>query len=573
MAIKERIINFTLLSAFASLGWWIAVFPLKPIISYSLDQISNFNNLFSKSANSIINDDYISELQFKIDLIHYDLDIELFPNKKEIKAEAQLSGVILDSAINRIELNFYDNLKITNLKLNQQDVYFKNKGTRLTVFLEREFYEDTFQLKINYEGKPKRAGLAAFVFGELNGNSVVYNLSEPTYSSTWFPCNDLPSDKALLDIKITNDKDQTSVSNGILVSKTINGDRATYHWKTLYPISTYLICLYSSNYSEFEDKYISAAGDSLPIKYYVFPDHLDEAKVDFKDTPKMIEYFSKTFGEYPFIKEKYGIAEFLWQTGAMEHQTITGIGSNFVSGKNYFEDIYIHELAHHWWGNAVGPASWKDIWLNEGFSTYSEALYAESKFGANALQAAMLSKFSDEFTNTLYDPGKFLFSSTVYDKGAWVLHMLRWEVGDSVFFNILRTYFEKYKYKNASTNDFINICESRSKRDLTKFFDQWVFSGNENIKLDYRWSIKKYSQTEYLIFLEIEQLQEKLSFYEFTLEVEFEYGADQSFTRKFKVDQKKQKFEIIVEHMPNQLIIDPKNWLLANIRDMNSYEN
>ena len=103
----------------------------------------------------------------------------------------------------------------------------------------------------------------------------------------------------------------------------------------------------------------------------------------------------------------------------------------------------------------------------------------------------MMSKFSDEFSNTLYDPGQNLFSSTVYDKGAWVLHMLRWEVGDSTFFNILRTYFEKYKYKSASTNDFIRVCEYLSKRDLTKFFDQWVYSGTENIELDYKWIIKK----------------------------------------------------------------------------------
>ena len=347
----------------------------------------------------------------------------------------------------------------------------------------------------------------------------------------------------------------------------------TYHWKTYYPISTYLICLYSSKYEEFSDKYISAAGDTMPIQYYVFPNHLDEAKIDFKNTPKMIEFFSKTFGEYPFIKEKYGIAEFLWQMGAMEHQTVTGIGSNFVGGKNFFEDVYVHELAHHWWGNAVGPATWKDIWLNEGFSTYCEALYSESKSGNKALQSTMMSKYSDEFSNTLYDPGENLFSTTVYDKGGWVLHMLRWEVGDSAFFDILRTYFEEYKYKNASTNNFISICERISKRDLSKFFDQWVFTGKENIQLDYKWIIKKQSDGKLLIILDLMQKQEQYSIFEFKLEVKLEYDSEKSISKIFYINQKEKRIEILVDERPNQLILDPNNWLLANIKDKNSYEN
>jgi aminopeptidase N len=286
----------------------------------------------------------------------------------------------------------------------------------------------------------------------------------------------------------------------------------------------------------------------------------------------MIEFFAKTFGEYPFVKEKYGVAEFLWQAGAMEHQTITGIGSNFVGGKNFFEDIYIHELAHHWWGNAVGPATWKDIWLNEGFSTYSEALYAESYAGKKGLQSTMQSKFSDEFSNTLYDPGKNLFSSTVYDKGAWVLHMLRWEVGDSAFFDILRSYFEEHKYKNASTNNFISVCERISKRDLSKFFDQWVFTGTENIQLNYKWIIKKQSDEKYLIILDLAQKQERYPSFQFRLEVMLEYDNDRSYSKIFEVDQKERTIEIEVDERPNQIILDPNNWLLANIKDMNSYE-
>ena len=572
MMIKEKILGITLFSLFMSIGWLTGISPLKTNLKTSREASLSIKRMFANGPVININSDYVSSNQYKIDVWHYDLDLDLYPKEKMLKGIAEITGIILQPEIDRIDLNFYDNLTIKELTLNSLSARFENEGTRLSVFIEGSRI-DTFKLKVIYEGTPKRTGLSAFVFGEINGMSVVYNLNEPSYASAWFPCNDIPSDKVLLDMRITNDSSQTSVSNGVLVSKELNRDRMTYHWKTYYPISTYLICLYSSTYAEFGDKYISATGDTMPIQYYVFPNHLEEAKIDFKDTPKMIEFFAKTFGEYPFLKEKYGIAEFLWQMGAMEHQTITGIGSSFIGGKNFFEDVYVHELAHHWWGNAVGPASWKDIWLNEGFSTYSEALYAESKSGKEALQSKMLSKFSDEFSSILYDPGKNLFGTTVYDKGAWVLHMLRWEVGDSIFFDILKTYFEMYKYRSASTSDFIRVCENLSKRDLSKFFNQWVYSGNENIQLDYKWIIKKDSNDKNLIILHLIQKQEKYFVFEFKLEVKLEYDDGKSFSKIFNIKEKEMTIEILVDEKPNQLILDPSSCLLANIKDRNSYEN
>ena len=570
--IKQKVIGISLFSFFMVVGWLTGLSPIKTSLNTSREAALSIKKIFSDGPVLNLSSEYISPNQYKIDILHYDLEIDLFPEKKFLKGIASITGLVKEPGMDRIDLNFYDNLKIKELSLNNKIAEYENKETRLTVFTDGEI-QDTFILRIEYEGTPKRAGLSAFVFGEIDGQSLVYNLNEPSYASTWFPCNDLPSDKVLLDIKITNDSSQTSVSNGILINKYLDNNRMTYHWKTIYPISTYLICLYSSRYFSFEDKYISASGDTMPIHYYVLAKHVKEAEVDFKATPKMIEVFSKTFGEYPFIKEKYGIAEFLWQMGAMEHQTITGIGSNFVSGKNYFEDVYVHELAHHWWGNAVGPATWKDIWLNEGFATYSEAIYAEAISGKSALQSTMLSKYADDFTGTLYDPGKNLFSSKVYDKGAWVLHMLRWELGDSVFFKILREYFEAYKYKSASTLDFISVCEQVSKKNMKKFFDQWVFTGTENLQLDYKWKLKVQNDGKCLIILDLSQKQEQYYPFDFKLEVMFEYDDNKSFSRIYNVNSKEQSIEILLDKIPNQLILDPNNWLLANIKDRNSYEN
>jgi aminopeptidase N len=317
----------------------------------------------------------------------------------------------------------------------------------------------------------------------------------------------------------------------------------------------------------FKDYYYSdISNDTLAIEYYVFPEHLENAKKDFAEHPKFLKFFSETFGEYPFMNEKYGVAEFLWQYGAMEHQTITGIGSNFVSGRNFFKDVYVHELAHHWWGNAVGPKTWKDIWLNEGFSTYSEALYFEHKSGKDALISTMLSKYDDNFYGKLYDPGDNLFSQTIYDKGAWVLHMLRYEVGDSNFFWILRDYFEEFKYKSASTEDFKNVCESVSGKDLTQFFDQWVFEGNDQIRLDIKWTIESFDEDKSIVSINYQQTQERYKVFHFPLQLRFSDDKGNYEDAVIYIDEREDEESVELSFIPQSAEADPDRWLLADIK-------
>jgi aminopeptidase N len=287
--------------------------------------------------------------------------------------------------------------------------------------------------------------------------------------------------------------------------------------------------------------------------------------VDFSEHVEILNYFSKTFGEYPFIKEKYGVAEFLWSAGAMENQTITGVASSLIGGKKFFLDFFVHELAHHWWGNAIGPKSWKDIWLNEGFSSYSEALYSEYKGGVKALQSTMREKYSSDFSGNLSEPGAYLFTSTVYDKGAWVLHMLRWEVGDSVFFKILREYFNYYKYSNASTCDFIEVCERVSEKDMQKFFEQWL-EGEGEIKLVYKVSSQKENGL-YKTIINIEQVQEEYTYYEFPIEIVLNSENDNSVTNLIRVNAKETIFVVTTESKPTSIEFDPNNWLLATINE------
>ncbi len=508
------------------------------------------------------NDEYISENQRKIDVIHYDLSFDLYPEKKKFYAVAIIKGKILDKNLNKIELNFYDNFNITEVKLDNIDKDFDCKGSNFSIPLNG-YSKEYFVIQINYSGTPKKAGLSGFVFGKKNDKSFVYNLSEPNYASTWFPCNDFPSDKALLDMKITNDSSQKSVSNGNLVNMNLDNSRKTYHWKTVYPISTYLIAIYSSDYESFTDEYISLDGTKvLPIQYYVSQEKLDDAKIDFAEHPEYLRFFAETFGEYPFIDEKYGIAEFLWQAGAMEHQTITGAASNIITGNNYFKDVFIHELAHHWWGDAVSPKSWNDIWLNEGFSTYSEALYFEFVSGKSALQSTMISKYRDNFLGSLASPGSFLFTSTVYNKGAWVLHMLRREIGDDDFFNVLRKYYKTYKYNNASTEDFHKICEEISGKDLNKFFAQWI-TGEGEIEIEYKWKSEK-SGNRYKTKIIMSQVQGKYDTYIFPLDLIAKLKNAEERYYTFQIVSRETHLELNTDTKIESIILDPDSWLLMS---------
>jgi aminopeptidase N len=524
------------------------------------------NNASAKNTGKIDPvppDDYISANQHQIKVFHYFINIDLHPEAKMLYGDVIISGIFLNKNINRIDLNFYDNMKISGIQLNGKVASYSEQGTRLSIPVMGS-RPDTFVVQVLYEGTPKREGFSSFVFGEINGKSCVYNLSEPIYASTWFPCNDVPSDKALVDMKITNDSTEVSASNGNLVDVTISGSRRTYYWKTVYPISTYLVCLYSSNYVNFSDKYISQdKADTMKIEYYVFPKQFEDSKIAFRDFPDMIDFFSKTFGEYPFIKEKFGIAEFLWEYGAMESQTLVGVGSVFIEGNNFFNEIYTHELAHHWFGDAVGPASWKDIWLNEGFATYSEALYAEHTGGPGALRSSMLSKL-DVFNGTVYNP-QDLFSHTVYDKGAWVLHLLRHETGDSVFFRILRTYYQAYKYKSASTKDFERVCEKVSGKDLVGFFDQWVFKGSGTLMLNYSWNKEK-SGNGYSVTLNINQTQTEYDAYNFPLDVKILFSGQTTRDTTIRINKRQNTINLEFSTEPVEFTLDPDNWLPVRIQ-------
>ncbi len=349
-------------------------------------------------------------------------------------------------------------------------------------------------------------------------------------------------------------------SNGTLRETVDNGGTLTYKWHEQYPIATYLVSVAIHPYTVFSDYYHYSPTDSMEIQYYVFPAHYDDVQTTYAMVPDMITVFAGFFGEYPFLEEKYGHAEFTWG-GGMEHQTITSLGG-------WGEYLIAHELAHMWWGDMITCGDFHHIWLNEGFAVYSEALWAEATYGWAAYKQQMeYSKYLGSGTiyvpdlsdwNRIFDP------DLTYDKASWIPHMLRGIVGDSVFFDIIDAYYgSAYQYGSCTTEQFRDICESVAGRDFDQFFQQWVYEEGFPY-YHYSWSYEPVPSS-YEISLTVNQLQENVVFH-MPIQVTVTTTAGET---TFVVEDTlaTQQFTLVVEDEPLMVELDKDEWILRMISE------
>lgn len=398
---------------------------------------------------------------------------------------------LTDSAINKIVLHS-NGLIIKAITSSDKKLHYEQKNQEEKLIINSFFAPgDTHSLTINYEYDKNhfrsngRQGFYFYTKNETVLENIAYTMSEPSDARCWYPCWDEPNDKVVTEMRIRVDKNYLAASNGNLESETFDTDSTRiFHWKTYYPITTYLVSFAISKYANFTDNYVAVTDSTKNIKldYYVWRD--DSAGVvfnavrAFKLVPKMMAAFSNIYCEYPF--EKYGmVSVFPFDFGGEEHQSMTTIHRYWLMGD---EMGIAHELAHQWWGDMITCRTWKDIWLNESFATYSEYLWLESKTkDKKELKKKLISyeRYTPDWNKAIYDPegqGIKLFSGIVYQKGALVLHTLRSIVGDTCFFKILKEYINKFEYGYADTEDFIRIVNSVTRKDLRWFFNQYIYA-------------------------------------------------------------------------------------------------
>jgi len=496
------------------------------------------------------------------DILHYSFFWKIDPEEHFIRGKTEILSRSSDNALQEIILHLDQSMEVEEVSQNGSSLGFNHQNGLLYIYLDRIYPEqEVFLVSIIYQGYPEQ-GLN---FSSHENFPVIWSLDEPSLARYWFPSFDHPSDKATAEIKVTLPDTFVVASNGTEITlNSKNNGFSTYQWQENYPIATYLISIAASNYQIFTEFYTSGT-TNMPVIFYVYPEILPQARVTFHATVSMIEFFSRKFGEYPFIQEKYGMAVIPGGT-AMEHQTCTSYPARYTDGSRSWDWLIAHELAHQWWGDFISPSDWADIWLNEGFATYSDALWHEEIYGAFGLKTRM-EDFKQYYLvgydgpdHPIYDPPTgYLFSTIEYEKAAWVLHMLRYVLGEDRFWKSLDVYTEKFAYSTASTEDFINVCEQVYENDLTWFFDQWIYrSGYPEI--EFGWGFTPQNITTVII----NQLNQNRQLFKMPVDLEFEFSNSIE-RKKIWLDNRTESFSFNFSERPHNVILDPDGWLLCKI--------
>jgi aminopeptidase N len=402
---------------------------------------------------------------------------------------------------------------------------------------------------------------------------LAYTFTEPYDSPYWFPCINDPSVKAPCSISIRVPQGYLAASNGLLRQTINNGDGSiTFQWEEPHPIAMYLMVVTISKYSTFSHFYhrVLDPSDSVEIKYYIWREDSAGTKYNavtsFENVVDMVTFYSTKFGEYPF--DKYGMAAVYTNAfGGMEHQTMTTISRSWLDEtQGSKQSVIAHELAHQWWGDMVTCGTWADIWLNEGFATYCAALWEDHFPGLRKLKDIMASM--QLFTNStsqysVYDPPpQYLFDTPlIYDKGAWVLHMLRYVLGDSTFFNVFKTYRQRFEYKSATTSDFAAAASSAAGRDLSWFFDQWIYGEGWPIYA-YRWNVQSGSGG-YDVTVEIQQQQHQ-GLFQMPVQLKMQGGGKDTVVVAEDTTGD-QSFSFVIPFSPDTVIFDPDGWIFKQL--------
>lgn len=500
------------------------------------------------------------------DITYHKLEFTVNPNAKFISGKITTTFTALTN-MNTITFDFANTLTTSSVKKGSTNLTFtENTNNELIITLPTTQLAGTSAtIEVTYSGTPPNNGFGSFEQTTHNGTPIIWTLSEPFGARDWWPCKQDLNDKIdSIDVYITAPSQYTAVSNGIETTlPVISGGNKTTHFHHGYPIPAYLICMAVTNYSVYTQTG-GTAPNTYPIINYIYPERLAQVQSQLDETPAILELFENLFEVYPFHNEKYGHAQFGWG-GGMEHTTVSFM-------VNFSRQLIAHEMAHQWFGDKITCGSWKDIWLNEGFATYLATLVIENFDGNDAFVAEkldMINNITSSPSGNLYltdvqatSVDRIFSSRLSYDKGGMVLEMLRFKMGDTMFFQALKNYLAdpNLAYKYAVTTDLQTHLEAVYGQSLTEFFNDWIY--NQGYPT-YTISAQNWGSGQAKLVVNQTQSDPSVSFFEMPVPVRVYGAAGQEADLVLNNTANGEEFIMNVPFEITSIVFDPDNHLIS----------
>jgi aminopeptidase N len=514
--------------------------------------------LFAPHAQA--RDDY--PRQTGLDAQQYRIRLSLAETGDEIRAETEIVFAVRAANLREVALDF-PGLVVDGVNEQGRPAKFTRDGGRLRIALSAVYKPgELLNLNVKYHGKP-----ADGLFFKRNkfGDRTVFADNWPDRARHWFPSVDHPSDKARVEFFISAPARYDVVANGELIETVSrqDGTRLT-HWRESAPVPVYCMVFGATEFAVVN----AGASGGTNLWHYLYPRDRDRGLADHGRALRMLEFYTSLVGPYPY--EKLALVESSTRFGGMENSSNIFFDENSYNGTGQLEGTVAHEIAHQWFGDSVTESDWHHLWLSEGFATYFGALFYERTDGRDKFVRMMLEnrerymQDAESVARPIYDPSvKDLFkllNRNNYQKGAWVLHMLRRVVGDEKFFEGVRDYYRTYRDGNALTEDFQRVLELRSGRPLDWFFHQWIYEpGFPAYDASWRWD-----ESAKRLTLNVRQTQAG-GLFRMPLDVEFKDGDDIR-REVVEVTGREQSFDFKLKHRPQTVALDPDEWVLKTLK-------